>query len=117
MKDQYTKKLENLLADIYRNVIGGDNIDLSDEQMQFWEDVVNNAKIQHRMLLMKKMDAKAVKQKVLEYTEKHKIFDIEELHQNIGCKLSLLVDVIDQLKKEGRIVEENSPNLMRWLKK
>ena len=58
------------------------------------------------VIIVEEMDMKTAKQKVLEYTEKNKIFDIEELHKNIRCELSLLIEIIDQLKKEGRIIEE-----------
>ena len=52
------------------------------------------------------MERKTVKQKVLEYTDHHRVFDIEELHREIRCDIHLLIEVIDELKKEGRIKED-----------
>lgn len=63
-------------------------------------------KTSKNIIIIEEMDMKAARQKVLDYTEKHKIFDIEELHQNIRCDLKLLIKIIDELKNEGKIVEE-----------
>ncbi|MCD6211263.1 MAG: hypothetical protein J7J01_10375 [Methanophagales archaeon] len=47
-----------------------------------------------------------VKQKVLDYIREHKKSDITELHKNIGCDISLLVEIIDELRREGKIEED-----------
>lgn len=57
------------------------------------------------IIIVEEMDMKTAKQKVLEYTKKHIDFDIEELHHNIRCELGLLIKIIDDLKKEGKIIE------------
>ena len=44
-----------------------------------------------------------VKQKVLDYIREHKKSDITELHKNIGCDIRLLVEIIDELRREGKI--------------
>ena len=58
------------------------------------------------IVIIEEMDMETAKQKVLDYTEKHKIFDIEELHRNIRCDLGILIRILDELKQEGRIAEE-----------
>jgi len=69
---------------------------------------INDLKnFQNKIVIIEEMDMKTAKERVLEYTQKHKVFDIEELHQNIRCELKLLIKIIDDLKKEGRITEEN----------
>jgi len=62
--------------------------------------------LQQNVIIIEEMNMKTAKQKVLEYTQKHKIFDIGELHQNIKCDIKLLIKIIDELKKEGKIIEE-----------
>ena len=47
-----------------------------------------------------------VKQKVLDYIREHKKSDITELHKNIGCDIRLLVEIIDELRREGKIEED-----------
>lgn len=58
------------------------------------------------IIIVEEMDMETAKQKILDYTEKHKVFDVEELHRNIRCDLGLLIKILDDLKKEGRIDEE-----------
>ena len=36
----------------------------------------------------------------------YKKSDIAELHKNIGCDISLLVEIIDELRREGKIEED-----------
>jgi len=50
-------------------------------------------------------EKETVKQKVLDYTREHKKSDITELHKNIGCDIPLLVEIIDELRSEGKIGE------------
>jgi len=40
---------------------------------------------------------------VLDYMREHKKSDIAELHKNIGCDIRLLVEIIDELRREGKI--------------
>ena len=58
------------------------------------------------VIIVEEMDVQTAKKKVLEYTENNKIFDIEELHKNIRCDIKILIKIIDELKKEGKIVED-----------
>jgi len=52
-----------------------------------------------------KTEKETVKQKVLDYMREHKKSDITELHENIGCDIGLLVEIIDELRSEGKIEE------------
>ena len=91
----------------------GEYIFLDRERLNFVEQRLNNVekrlnnfeKNHKKVIIIEEIDMDIAKQKVLEYTKKHKIFDIEELHQNIRCELNMLIKIIDDLKKEGRIVE------------
>lgn len=53
-----------------------------------------------------KMKKEIIKEEVLDYMEEHKKADIEELHENIECDLEILVEVVDDLIKEGKIGED-----------
>ena len=52
-------------------------------------------------------EKETVKQKVLDYIREHKKSDITELHKNIGCDIRLLVEIIDELRREGKIDESD----------
>ena len=53
---------------------------------------------------------KEVRRKVLDYMRKYKKSDITELHKNIGCNIGLLVEIIDELRREGKIGEVRRRN-------
>jgi len=53
----------------------------------------------------RKTEKETVKQKVLDYMRKYKKSDIIELHKSIGCDIGLLVEIIDELRSEGKIEE------------
>ena len=57
------------------------------------------------IIVVREMSLTDAKKRILEYTDNHKDFDIEELHRKIGCNLETIVRVLDELKKEGRIKE------------
>jgi len=52
---------------------------------------------------MSKTEKETIKQKVLNYMREHKKSDIIELHKNIRCDIRLLVEIIDELRSEGKI--------------
>ncbi|MCD6213389.1 MAG: hypothetical protein J7J46_00245 [Candidatus Desulfofervidus sp.] len=55
------------------------------------------------MNLLKEDNFEEVKQKVVDHMREHKKSDITELHKNIGCDIRLLVEIIDELRREGKI--------------
>jgi hypothetical protein len=58
------------------------------------------------VMITQEIDRKVAKQKVLDYMREHHTFDIPELHKNIRCDIRLLVEIIDELRREGKIEED-----------
>jgi hypothetical protein len=58
------------------------------------------------IVLVEEMSKETAKEKVLSYIREHKETDIEELHKNIGCCIEVLVEVVDELLREGKIGED-----------
>lgn len=58
-----------------------------------------------RVIIIEEMDKNTAKQKVLDFIKEHKTSDIAELHENIKCDISLLIEIIDELCREGKTVE------------
>lgn len=50
------------------------------------------------------MYKETAKEKVIKYMEEHKTADTEELMTNVNIDLKLLVEIIDELKEEGKLV-------------
>jgi hypothetical protein len=46
-----------------------------------------------------------IKRRVIEYMCAQKTSDIADLHKNIQCDIELLVEIIDELRREGKIEE------------
>jgi len=57
------------------------------------------------IVIVGEMSKETARQKVLDYMREHKKSDIVELHKNIRCDVRLLVEIIDKLRKEGKIEE------------
>lgn len=57
------------------------------------------------MVIVEEMTKEEAKQKVIDYMREHKTSDIAELHKSIGCDIKLLVEIIDELRQEGKIEE------------
>jgi hypothetical protein len=57
------------------------------------------------IVIVEEMSKETARQKVLDYMREHKRSDIIELHKNIRCDVRLLVEIIDELRKEGKIEE------------
>ena len=57
------------------------------------------------MVLVEEMNKETAKQMVLDYMKEHKESDIIALHKNIRCEIKLLVEIIDELQREGKIQE------------
>ena len=55
--------------------------------------------------MSKETARETARQKVLDYMREHKKSDIIELHKNIRCDIRLLVEIIDELRSEGKIEE------------
>jgi hypothetical protein len=51
------------------------------------------------------MDKNSAKQSVMDFMRSHKTSDIAELHENIKCDIAMLIEIIDELCREGKIVE------------
>jgi len=60
-----------------------------------------------RVIFVEEMDKKTAKQKVLDFMRSHKTSDIAELHENIKCDISILIEIIDELCKEGKIADRD----------
>lgn len=58
------------------------------------------------IVLVEEINKEAAKQMVLDYMKEHKESDVIELHKNIGCEIKILVEIIDELQREGKIQEE-----------
>lgn len=56
-----------------------------------------------KVVLIEEMDKQTAKKKVRDYMKKHKRADTEELMENLRMDLRLLVEIIDELKEEGKI--------------
>ena len=57
------------------------------------------------VLVIEEMSKEEVRSRVLDVLAKKETTDIVELHETIRCDLGLLVEVIDELRKEGRLTE------------
>ena len=64
---------------------------------------VIEAKTIPETVIIEEMSKETAKQKVLDYMREHKKSDIIELHKNIRCDIRLLVEIIDELRSEGKI--------------
>lgn len=58
-----------------------------------------------RVIIVEEMDKNTAKQKVLDFMRSHKTSDIAELHENIKCDIAVLIEIIDELCREGKIAE------------
>ena len=57
------------------------------------------------IVVVEEMSKETARQKVLKYMREHKKSDVIELHKNIRCDIRLLVEIIDELQREGKIKE------------
>jgi hypothetical protein len=55
------------------------------------------------VIVVEEMDKSTAKQKVFDFMKDHGTSDIEELHANIRCDITLLIEIIDELCSEGAI--------------
>lgn len=58
------------------------------------------------IVLVEEMSKETAKEKLLDYIRGHKKTDIVELHKIIHCDIILLVEIIDELRMEGKIRED-----------
>ena len=66
---------------------------------------VIEAKTIPETVIIEEMSKETARQKVLDYMREHKKSDIIELHKNIRCDIRLLLEIIDELRREGKIEE------------
>jgi len=55
------------------------------------------------VIVVEEMDKTTAKQRVFDFMKAHGTSDIEELHENIRCDISLLIEIVDELCSEGTI--------------
>ena len=67
------------------------------------EKIVSESKPE--VIIVEQMSKEEAKAKVLDFIKKSKTTDIAELHKAIRCDIGLLIQVVDELIKEGRIGE------------
>lgn len=58
-----------------------------------------------KLIIVEEMDKITAKQMVIDFMKEHDTSDIEELHQNIRCEITMLIDIVDELLAEGVILE------------
>ena len=58
------------------------------------------------IVIVEEMGKETAKQKVLKYMREHTKSNVIELHKNIRCDIGLLVEIIDELRREGKIGED-----------
>lgn len=73
---------------------------LKDIKEAFEKDISNP-----RVIIVEEMDKNTAKQKVLDFMRSRKTSDIAELHENIKCDIAMLIEIIDELCREGKIAE------------
>lgn len=54
-------------------------------------------------IIVQEMSKSKIKEEVLKFMKEHKISDIMELHQKIKCEIGQLIEIVDELIKEGKI--------------
>lgn len=57
-----------------------------------------------KIIVVEEMDKSTAKQRVFDFIMEHNTSDIEELHQNIRCEITLLIEIVDELLAEGAIL-------------
>ena len=60
------------------------------------------------VIVVEEMDKTTAKQRVFDFMKAHGTSDIEELHENIRCDISLLIEIVDELCSEGTISAYNA---------
>jgi len=87
-----------------------DELELRDKAL--WEKLENIEKrldkaepTSSEIIVIEEMSKGDAKQKVLEFIKEHKTSDIAELHKKIRCDISQLVEIMDELIREGKIEE------------
>jgi hypothetical protein len=73
---------------------------LKDLKESFEKDISNP-----RVIIVEEMDKNTAKQKVLDFMRSHKTSDISVLHENIKCDIAMLIEVIDELCRDGNIAK------------
>ena len=53
-----------------------------------------------KVIVVKEMDYEDAKNLVISYFKEHKEADISELHEKLGIKIDMLIEIIDELKKK-----------------
>jgi hypothetical protein len=71
------------------------------QRSSYFEQIIRSPEV----IIVEEMSREEAKRKVLNYIRKHKASDIVELHKHVRCDIRLLVEIIDELQREGKIEE------------
>lgn len=118
-KDEDIKELKDRIDKLERIINEGFN-KLCDNELHHIQyslrDIISGVKEIERIsslhwqipeiVIVEEMTKEAAKQKVVDFMREHRTSDIAELHKNIRCDIRLLVEIIDELRREEKIEEE-----------
>lgn len=66
---------------------------------------LEQSSISEEVVIIEEMDKEEAKNKISEYMEENRTADTEELMKNLKIDLRLLVEILDELREEGILVE------------
>lgn len=67
------------------------------------DEIGNLRGSQPKIVYVKEVPLSVAKERVVQYFEEHSEADLEDLMINLKIPVRILVDVIDELRKEGRL--------------
>jgi hypothetical protein len=67
------------------------------------ENIENSIDFRPEIIITEQMTLDEAKKKVLGFIKKHGYTDISELHSAIKCDIQVLIKVVDELIKEGKV--------------
>ena len=76
---------------------------LQSQVTQLKDELRNLRGLQPQIVYVEEIPLSDAKEKVVQYFEEHSEADLEELMINLKVPVRILVDVIDELRKEGRL--------------
>jgi len=76
---------------------------LQSQVVQLRDEIRNLRGLQPQIVYVEEIPLSDAKEKVVQYFEEHSEADLEELMINLKIPVRILVDVIDELRKEGRL--------------
>ena len=79
-------------------------IALLEARLSKLENVMGRIK-EAEVIVVEQMSKEEAKSKALEFIKEKRATDISELHKAVRCDIGILIEVIDELKEEGKIGE------------